>query len=147
MLTGTSQRVLDSKGRVTLPAEYRRDFEGKVCLLPFKDALYGFTPEGYQEWMIGLFERDGKSFDPRSRSDVRLRKLLNASCQTVDVDSAGRIALGKLGAEKLAALGLEHDVTIIGDFDHIEIWDSAKWEAENEGLQDDLEALMFGATE
>lgn len=147
MLTGTSQRVLDSKGRVTLPAEYRRDFEGKVCLVAFQGALYGFTPDGFLEWLDGLFERDGKSFDPRNRRDVRLRKALAASCQTVDVDSAGRIALGKIGAEKLAKLGIGHDLTIIGDIDHIEIWDSAKWEAENEDLQDDLDELMFGATD
>lgn len=147
MLTGTFQRVLDSKSRITLPAEFRRDFEGKVCLVAFQGALLGFTPDGFMEWMNGLFERDGKSFDPRRKQDVRLRKALAASCKTVDVDSAGRIALGKIGAEKLEALGLGHDATIIGDIDHIEIWNSAKWEAENEDLQDDLDELMFGLSE
>ncbi len=146
MLTGTFQRTLDSKMRTTLPAEFRKEFDGKVCLISFNGALHGFTPDGFKAWVDSLFERGGEHYDPRNIKDVRLRKHLTASCQTVDVDAAGRVALGKLGARVLDALGFDHDVTIIGADDHFEIWDATKWEAENASLEDDLFELMFGAT-
>jgi len=145
MLTGTFQRTLDSKVRTTLPAEFRKEFDdGKVCLIPFNGALYGFTPKAFEAWLDSLFDRDGKHYDPRNLKDVRLRKGLTASCQTIDVDAAGRLALGKLGAKTLSALGFDHDVTFIGVVDHFEIWDAAKWEAENASFDDDLFELMFG---
>ena len=146
MLTGTFQRTLDSKMRTTLPAEFRKEFDGKVCLISFNGALYGFTPEGFKAWVDSLFEHGDQHYDPRNLKDVRLRKILTASCQTVDVDAAGRMALGKLGAKTLEALGFKHDVTVIGVFDHFEIWDAAKWEAENAGLEDELFELMFGGS-
>ena len=144
MLTGTFQRTLDSKMRTTLPAEFRKEFDGKVCLILFNGALYGFTPDGFKAWVDSLFERDGKHYDPRDLKDVRLRKMLTASCQTVDVDAAGRVALGKLGSKTLEALNFGHDVTVIGADDHFEIWDAKKWEAEFASLEDDLFGLMYG---
>ena len=48
-LTGSKQFNLDAKARLTLPANYRKDFDGQVTLIPLHDALYGFTPEGFEE--------------------------------------------------------------------------------------------------
>lgn len=145
MLTGTFQRTLDSKVRITLPAEFRKEFEGKVCLISFNGALYGFTPDGFKAWVDSLFERGDQHYDPRNIKDVRLRKGLTARCQTIDVDTAGRIALGKLGANTIQALGFEREVTIIGADDHFEIWDAQKWAIENASFEDDLFDLMFGS--
>lgn len=145
MLTGTYQRTLDSKGRTTLPNDHRKELGGKVCLIPFAGALYGFTPDGFKAWVDGQFERGDQHYDPRNLSDVRLRRGLTAAAQTIEIDSAGRVALGKLGAKVLDKLGFGHDVTIIGADDHFEIWDAAKWEAENASYEDDLMELMFGA--
>ncbi|MDI9589726.1 MAG: MraZ family transcriptional regulator [Acidobacteriota bacterium] len=145
MLTGTYQRTLDSKTRVTLPSDFRREFDEKVCLIPFSGALYGFTPDGFKAWVDSQFERDDKHYDPRNRDDVRLRRGLTAACQTIDVDAAGRMALGKLGAKTLDALAFGHDVTVIGADDHFEVWDAKRWEAENASFEEDLLDLMFGA--
>ena len=54
--------------------------------------------------------------------------------------------LAQIGAKTLEALGFKHDVTVIGVDDHFEIWDAAKWEAENAGLEDELFELMFGGS-
>ena len=147
MLTGTYQRTLDSKSRVILPADFRKELADRVCLIPFNGALYGFTPDGFKAWVDSQFERGDKHYDPRNLNDVRLRRGLTAACQTIDVDSAGRMALGKLGAQTLAKLAFDRDLTIIGADDHFEIWDTVKWEAENASFEDDLMELMFGAAE
>ena len=90
MLTGQYQRSLDSKSRVTLPAILRKQFGEFVQLIPRKDALYGYTPESFEAWVNSL------NLDPRSRNDAETLLRLNAMATTVEIDSAGRVALGKI---------------------------------------------------
>ena len=144
-LTGSKQFNLDAKARLTLPATYRKDFEeqGQVILIPLQDALYGFTPEGFGQWVQSFFEKDGKKFEPGNRRQVALRRKLTGSAVTVDIDSAGRIALGRVDAQKREKLGLKRDVTVVGVVDHFEVWNTERWEAENAALDDDLDALMY----
>ncbi|MBR3318298.1 MAG: MraZ family transcriptional regulator [Atopobiaceae bacterium] len=142
-LTGSKQFNLDSKGRLTLPATYRKDFDGQVILIPLTDALYGFTPEGFGQWVQSFFEKDGKKFEPGNRRQVALRRKLTGSAVTVDIDSAGRIALGKVDAAKREKLGLKRDVTVVGVVDHFEVWNTERWEIESAALDDDLDALMY----
>ena len=142
-LTGSKQFNLDAKGRLTLPATYRKDFEGQVILIPLQDALYGFTPDGFGRWVESFFEKDGTKFSPGNRRQVALRRKLTGSAVTVDIDSAGRIALGKVDAQKRERLGLKRDVTVVGVVDHFEVWDTERWEAENALLDDELDALMY----
>lgn len=144
MLTGTFQRSLDSKSRFTLPAEIRKEIPDQVCLIPLNGVLYGFTPEGFREWVHSQFEHDGKKFNPRDRRDVRLKLALTSRAKTIDVDSAGRIALGKVGAEILAKLQLGRNLCVIGADDHFEVWDAEKWAIEDALNDEDLDDLMFG---
>ena len=145
-LTGSKRFNLDAKARLTLPASYRKEFDGQVTLIPLHDALYGFTPEGFGQWVRSFFEKDGKKFEPGNRRHVALRRKLTGSAVTVDIDSAGRIALGKIDASDQTArerLGLVRDVTVVGVEDHFEVWNTQMWEAEQARLDDDLDALMF----
>ncbi len=147
MLTGTYQRTLDAKTRVTLPSDFRREFDEKICLIPLKGVLHGFTPDGFKAWVDSQFERGDQHYDPRKQNDVRLRRGLTAAAQTIDVDSAGRIALGKLGAKTLEKLALGRDITVIGADDHLEVWDAERWEAESSRFEDDLDDLLFGTSD
>lgn len=144
-LYGSKSYNLDAKARLTLPANYRKQFEDNMLLLiPLKDALYGFTPEGFGKWVNSFFEKDGKKFDAGNRKQVELRRMLTASAVPLDIDSAGRIALGKIDAAARARLGLEREVTVVGVEDHFEVWNTARWEAEQADVADKLDALMFG---
>ena len=145
MLTGTFQRSLDSKSRFTLPAEIRKELTDQICLIPLNGVLYGFTPEGFKAWVNSQFDHDGKTYNPRDRRDVRLKLGLTSRAKTIDVDSAGRIALGKVGAEVLAKLGLGRDLCAVGADDHFEVWDAEKWAIEDALLDGDLDDLMFGS--
>ena len=147
-LYGSKRFNLDSKARLTLPANFRKEIDGNnIILIPLKDALYGFTPEGFGNWVNSFFEKDGKKFDAGNRRHVELRRRLTGSAVPVDIDSAGRVALGKVDASDPNArkrLGLEHDVTVVGVEDHFEVWNTQRWEAEQENLADVLDDLMFG---
>ena len=146
MLTGTYPRTLDSKTRFTLPQDFRKELDGQVCLIPINGALYGFTTEGFRAWVDSQFERGGQHYDPRSKDDFRLRRGLTAAAQTSEVDSAGRVALGKLGAKVLDRLSFGHDICVLGVDDHFEVWDADKWNAEFNSFEDDLDELLFGTS-
>ena len=62
----------------------------------------------------------------------------------MDIDSAGRIALGKVPEDVRVRLGLAGEVMVVGNDDHFELWNVEEWEKAQEAFDDDLEALMFG---
>lgn len=141
-LTGSKTVSMDAQGRITLPAEYRDDFKesgNKVCLILVKGALWGFTPEGHQAWVESCFP---EGFNPRSKKDKALRLALNARTVTVDIDKAGRVALGKVPESDLSRLGFGREVVIVGDADHFAVWNAQTWAAKQAELEVDLDALL-----
>ena len=142
-LTGTYKHNLDAKQRITLPAPFRKEFGEKVCLIPIGGKILGFTPEGHQAWVESYFPN---GYNPRSKKDERLRFLLNAKTMTLELDSAGRLALGKLGAEALTSCDIKSEVAVVGNTDHFEIWDAEDYDktiAELDESIDELDSLMY----
>ncbi len=142
MLTGQYQRSLDSKSRVTLPAILRKQFDEMVQFVPRKDALYGYAPEAFEAWVSSL------NLNPRSRDDAETLLRLNSMAATVEIDSAGRVALGKIDETargQRARLGLDGDLMIVGAGDHFEIWNAEKWNEKfnADDAVDRLESLLF----
>lgn len=151
MLAGSYPMSVDAKARVTLPAVFRKQLvdgdKKTIYLLPMKECVNGFTPAGLEQFIDGLFiERGENRFDPRSRRDVQLKTRLWASAVEVDIDSAGRVALGKLDGTKPGTrkrLGLTADVTVVGAGDHFEVWNTEQWNATQESFEDELDALLY----
>lgn len=140
-LTGSKTYNLDAKARLMLPADFRREFSDKVCLVPLPEALYGFSPEGHKNWIMSFFP---EGFNPRSRRDRDLRRHLTSSTVTLDIDRSGRISLSKISQEVREKLGIKHEVAVVGNDDHFEIWDAQRWEQEcSEFSNEDLDSLMF----
>lgn len=151
MLAGSYPMSVDAKARVTLPAVFRKQLvdgdKKTIYLLPMKECVNGFTPAGLEQFIDGLFiERGENRFDPRSRRDVQLKTRLWASAVEVDIDSAGRVALGKLDGTKPGTrerLGLTADVTVVGAGDHFEVWNTEQWNTTQESFEDELDALLY----
>ena len=149
MLTGAYPMSVDAKGRVTLPAVFRKQLVDEtnktILLVPFGGCVNGFTREGFKAWVDGLFEYGDHHFDPRNRKDVMLKRGLMGSAVEIDVDSAGRVALGKLdvkpGTRK--KLGLVADVTVVGADDHFEVWNTEEWNKQQADFEMDLESLLY----
>lgn len=152
MLVGTFPMSVDSKARVTLPAAFRKEMcagdSKTIYLVPMKECVNGFTRESYEAWVISLFDNKGEGFDSRSEHDVKLKRMLTSRTVPVDVDSAGRVALGKLDADKKRAtrerLGLTDEVTLIGADDHFEVWNTKTWDDMAASSDDEFEDLIFG---
>ena len=134
MFAGTFERNLDAKGRLSLPAAIRSELGEHVYVLPAPDvdALYVFSNEKFEDWALGLFEKRG-GFNSRKREDQALMRKIMARATPMDIDSASRIGLSETLREKA---GLNREVTVVGNWDHLEIWDRAKWaeaDADDEG--------------
>lgn len=138
-LTGTYQHNLDAKVRLTLPAAIRKQLGDLVYLVPVNDAIYGFAPEDYQAWVMSYFP-DG--FNARNHAHQELQLKLNKRAVPVEIDSAGRISLGKISAQKLERRGIVRSVAVIGNADHFEIWSADRIDLDED---DDLDDLMFDA--
>lgn len=123
---GTFKHSVDSKGRVSLPAKFRKMIPEDLNIVPvpnqdFGKALYVFSDEAYDAWMDSFFEAEEGRYDPRSKKHIAMRRYLDASTELVTVDAAGRI---KLSADQCKVVGIDKDVVITGQGDHIEIWDA-----------------------
>ncbi len=127
---------VDSKGRVTLPAAFRRGSESSslVLIQAFSDALALYSEESWstvEERFAQLVQRN-----PEKRRDA-LRFTANA--HAVSPDKQGRI----LVPDRLrAAVGIEEDVLIVGAINRIEFWNPTQF-AESEKQLDDETSNTF----
>lgn len=122
--TGRHERTLDPKGRLALPADYRRQFESQ-CFLTFGQnrCIEVFTPEGFDAMADDLLEKERRG--EKTRADVR---ALSHNTFTVNVDAQGRINVDK-ELRDFAQIELSSKVVVAGAIDRMEIWNAAAHEA------------------
>lgn len=150
MLSGSYPMSVDAKARITLPAVFRKQLmdgdNRRIKLVPYGGRVNGFTPSGFKLFVDSLFEANGEKYDPRSSKQEKLKRGLTARAVEVEIDSAGRVALGKLDANRAGTrekLGLVGEVVVVGADDHFEVWNAKEWEAEQESLDEELDALLY----
>lgn len=154
MFTGSYPMTVDAKARVTLPAAFRSQIDavdGKktLCLLPMKDCVHGYPVNAFEKYVADLFHHDSEGEDSsrRNRREDTLKRALLSRVVTIDLDSAGRVALGKLDASRPGVrenLGLTSEVTVIGVDDHFEVWNTQAWDELQQELDEELDKLLFG---
>jgi MraZ protein len=123
LLTGTYPRSLDDKKRMALPKRVREQLGEPETLFvtPGPDGcLWVYTQEGLERLADKLDQA------PATDAEARVfRRLYFAQTEAVDVDRSGRV----LVPERLVQFaGLQHDVVLIGVRDHLELWDTARWQ-------------------
>ncbi|MBQ1973865.1 MAG: division/cell wall cluster transcriptional repressor MraZ [Paraprevotella sp.] len=142
--TGNIDAKTDAKGRLFLPATFRRilqeESEERLILRRdvFQSCLVLYPESVWNKQVDALAERAGM-FDRRGRD--MLRRFV-ADSETVTLDANGRFLVPK---RYLAMAGIQNEVRFIGVDNTIEVWalDAAqRMLAENETLGDDLEAFM-----
>ena len=130
MLLGEHDHSLDDKNRLTLPAKLRSELGERVVVTRGLDGcLYVYAAAAWQQ----LAERVG-SLDPLSREARTMQRFFFASGSEAELDKQGRVVIP---ANLLAAIG--RDVTVIGVFDHLEIWDRAAWRDQRQTVEGSAE--------
>lgn len=124
---------MDEKGRVSLPAQFRRglDADTFVLMQVHSDALTLYPPETWQRVEERLVEMQQRR--PETRHYL-LGRIANA--HDVTPDKQGRILI----PERLRRVAeLETEVLIVGALDKIEVWNPGRFDKSVEAGRDDEE--------
>jgi MraZ protein len=118
---GRAEHSLDGKGRVILPARYRRHFvDGGFLSQHEEGCLALWTREKFSEEMEKMASR--ASSGRRGRAVAR---VWAAGSHEVEIDRQGRMAIPSHLREFAA---LESDVLVTGAIDHVELWNPDRYE-------------------
>lgn len=128
-LFGSYRFKVDSKGRIALPAKFRKVLSKDLIVsreLTDK-CLYVFEPTSFNNWVTQLFEGKFGGFDPTNRQHVMLRSRLKSNANDVEMDSSGRIVVKP---ELRESVGISKEVVLVGNTGYFEIWDASAYDAE-----------------
>jgi len=114
--TGTHIHSLDDKGRVSVPAQFRRQLTGEDLFLNLgmDGCLELYTPEKWNS----LRESLGKLPRNLERNRFFLRRFASF-LRPVSVDAQGRISIP---ADLTSMAGIRGEVVFLGQIDKIEVW-------------------------
>ncbi len=126
-LFGEFRFKVDAKGRVALPAKFRKVLSKDLIVSrELTDrCLYVFEQESFNRWVNQLFVDKFGGYDATSRQHVMLRTKLKSNADGVEVDSAGRIGLAATMRE---ATGIDKEVVLVGNTGYFEIWDAKRYD-------------------
>lgn len=119
---GSYRHTFDEKGRVSLPASFRRGREDEPFVLVHaqKEALSLYPPESWAEVEEKLREMG------KRKPEYRTMVLgITANAHEVTLDKQGRLLVPDRLRE---AAGLGSEALIVGALDRIEIWEPERFE-------------------
>jgi MraZ protein len=127
---GHYEYSLDAKNRLNIPAKFRASFSDGLVLARWLDPCIAiFTPEG--------FDRFNDSFlgelHPLSEQRRKLTRFFSGGSFDVELDSAGRVTLN---SQLLEHGGITKEVVVIGNVDHLEVWDRKRYSDDQTDLPD-----------
>jgi MraZ protein len=132
MLLGTHEHTIDDKNRLTLPARFRRAFtDGVVVSRGIERCLRAYPLPEWERLQERLAELDTFSSEAR-----RMRRHFYSGAVAGELDKQGRMVLP---ASLLQLAGIDREVTVTGVYDHLEIWDRARWREHRHELEGSAE--------
>lgn len=133
---------IDSKGRVNIPAKFRKSLNPEaeetfiICRAP--DGCLRAYPNDY--WKV--YEED-LARRPETPETLRHKRLLFSTLSESTLDAQGRVSLTPA---QMTIAGITKDITLIGQSNYVEIWDTVKYDAYlNSG--DDFDSVFFQSVE
>ena len=121
---GSFSCTLDSKGRLMIPAKFRRMIpeEGGEVLVVSKAKEKCLNLYPLSEWNTVIARLHSLPPGPKKRNLIR---FYSDKSQTLNLDKAGRVAIP---AHFLAMIGTAKKVVVIGALTYLEIWAEKDYE-------------------
>ncbi len=138
-LMGTYNHVMDPKGRMSFPTKLRELLgPGFVITISLEGCLVAYSADEWEKFTEKLASLSG------AKARQAIRKF-SSNAFIPEADKQGRILIPQNLREHA---GLSHDVTVIGNLNHAEIWDTERYEEANAKFSDDelteaLDELAF----
>jgi MraZ protein len=132
---GTYQHRIDAKGRLPIPAAFRRSLgeEGRVVVTLLDQCLAVYPPSEWARLEVQL-----AALPAFSKPVKALTRLLASRAADCEIDVQGRILLSPA---LRSAAGLDRDAVVVGVLNRFEVWSPDAWEAfirDSERLLDDV---------
>ncbi|MEO0485901.1 MAG: division/cell wall cluster transcriptional repressor MraZ [Pseudomonadota bacterium] len=151
---GESHHKVDAKGRVSIPASYRRVIEAgdpdwTDGLTPRFILVYGGATRDYLEGfpIAAMDEVDDKiaKFPRGSAKRKAMERLYSAQSIEAEVDNTGRIVLPAKLRDKI---GLSNEALFVAAGDTFEIWEPGTYDAsiaalDEDGFDPDLDPSVY----
>ena len=129
MFFGSFAHTLDEKGRLMIPRKMREELGYKVYIMQGFDGSLSVYTEG--KFLLLSEEFAKLPFNQRKNRDYLRAQF--ATTYEMEVDKLGRV---QIPTALLKKFNISRNVTVLVMGDHIEIWDSAKYEAyEQEAIE------------
>ena len=122
MFIGTYEHTIDEKSRLTLPRRFRDALGGGVVLTRGLDRNVAVYPR--ETWKVSVEDRIS-ALDPLSREARDLRTFFFSGAAEADLDTQGRVLVP---AVLTRHAGLEREVVVAGNYDHLQLWSPEAWE-------------------
>lgn len=135
MLKGEYSHNIDAKGRIIIPAKMRDDLgEHFVITKGMENCLYVY-PEA--EW--NAFEEKLNALPTTTDKKARaFAYFFQGSAIDGDLDKQGRTLISSVLRDYAK---IDKEVVFIGMGKRAEIWDKARWDAENAELEENIEDI------
>ncbi|MEX1222825.1 MraZ protein [Pseudidiomarina planktonica] len=128
MFRGATSISLDEKGRLAIPARYRKslalDCEGEmVCTIDIKQPCLLLYP--LPQWQI--IEQKLTTLSSMNPAERRLQRLLLGHAEDCSMDKNGRLLIAPTLRQHA---DLNKKLMLIGQLNKFEIWSEAAWQAQ-----------------
>jgi MraZ protein len=137
---GSSEHILDPKGRINLPARFRdateRDDKGDLIFIMTKGTDPYIAVFPISEWRNKNNELNVKIQEGKKRRIAKRR--INKPVSQQKVDKQGRI---NIPGELIKYAGLKDKVVVMGTGEKIEIWDPRKLDKNSTEEEPEFEAI------
>jgi len=126
LLTGEYELRLDEKNRLSIPARVREQIvpeehgSGFYQVLEVNRVLSLYPDKYYQRLALAVAPRTAAPDE-----SLTFERLQYSMAGRVELDRQGRVLLNE---KLIRRAGLKERVTLIGVRDHLEVWDSSRWE-------------------
>ena len=130
--SGEFAHSLDEKGRLAIPAKLRGRFkEGAVVTRWLGECLAIWPETGWAALNADMAKRPRT--DP---SASRFRHFVLAGAHEADPDGQGRVTVP---AHLREYAGLASEAVVIGNSDHLEVWEPGRWRSRLASVQTEIE--------
>ena len=129
---GHYEYALDAKNRLNVPAKIRAAFSAGVVLAQgLEPCVTIWVPDEFERWTASFLS----GLNPLSPERRKLTRYFAGTSFDAELDSAGRVTLG---APLLEHGGIAKDVVVIGNVDHLEVWDRARYAEDQTDLPEQV---------
>jgi MraZ protein len=126
---------LDAKNRLNVPAKFRAAFSSGVVLAKALEPCVAiWAPDTFERWTESFLS----NLNPVSPERRKLTRYFAGNSFDVDLDSAGRVTLNQA---LLDHAGIDKEIVIVGNLDHLEVWDARRFQDDQSALNEEISGI------